>query len=207
MLQATFRPLTQWPGKQTPSFSRRRSPFKAGYARTLDDLEREINHLKGKSVVIQIDLEPRDIRNDGWPRSSARPKSPGVVVSFQSSKGPLSFACDTYTAWEDNVRAISLTMEALRAVDRYGSTRGNEQYKGFAQIEAPAATKPMTVEVAAALLASYHPTYSGHSVRANSEAREAAYRIAVKSTHPDAGGSHDEFVRVQEAKRVLDQAR
>jgi hypothetical protein len=201
MLQATFRPLTQWPGKRTPDWERRRAPFKAGYARTLDDIEREIGKLSGKSIVIQIDVEPRDIRNDGWPRSSARPKSPGVVVSFASTKGNLSFACDTYTAWEDNLRAIGLTMESLRAVDRYGATQGNEQYRGFAQIEAPAAIA--LDAVAAADFIGSHSGFIGIELLADVKLLEFAYRKALKKLHPDVGGSHDLFCRLQEARKVL----
>jgi hypothetical protein len=197
MLQATFRPLNQWPGKQTPK--RKSAPFRAGYQRTLDDLDREIRHLRGSSVVVQIDIDRSDIRNDGWPRSSARTKSPGVVVSFDSTKGPLHFACDTYDAWEDNLRAISLTMEALRAVDRYGSTRGNEQYKGFAQIEAPGAP------VAKDPIAEARDFIWRHADGAAT--LDEAYRQAAMKLHPDRStGSHDLFVRLQSAKRILDEA-
>jgi hypothetical protein len=58
LLQATFRPVEKWPGKQKPSWSgRARATFKATYADTLDLLEREINRLTGKSVVIQAYFE------------------------------------------------------------------------------------------------------------------------------------------------------
>lgn len=206
MLNATFRPLTEWPGKRTPSYSRRQAPFKAGYQKTLDGLEREIGHLNGKSVVIQIALESRDIRNDGWPRSSARPKEPGVVVSFVTSKGPLSFPCDTYNAWEDNLRAITLSLEALRAVDRYGVTKHSEQYKGFAQIEAPGESSSMTVEQAAAFLSHW----SGQAVNWKPwpylPVVESAYRTAARKLHPDAGGNAAQFIELQRAKDILQSA-
>jgi hypothetical protein len=195
MLAATFRPLTQWPGKKTPTYNRKRAPFKAGYPRTLDDLEREINHLSGKSVVIQAEFETRDIRNDGWPRSSARAKGPGVVVSFQTPQGPLSFPCDTYDAWEDNLRAIALSLEALRAVNRYGVTKHSEQYKGFAQIEAPGAQNGMDRQQAVVFVRNWGGAEGSLS---------DAYRRAARVLHPDAStGSHEQFVKLQQAKAVL----
>jgi curved DNA-binding protein CbpA len=38
------------------------------------------------------------------------------------------------------------------------------------------------------------------------EARDIAYRLAAKRLHPDAGGSTEDFQKLQEAKRILDEA-
>jgi hypothetical protein len=194
MLNATFRPLTQWPGTRTPSGKRKRAPFRAGYNRTLDDLERELRHVKASSVAIQIDLEPKDIRNDGWPRSSARPKSPGVVLSFVTPTGPLCFPCDTYDTWEDNLRAISLSLAALRAVDRYGVTKHAEQYRGFKAIEAPGAQSGMNYIEAIAFIRNWGGAEG---------TLEDAYRKAARALHPDAAhGSHEQFTKLQQAREV-----
>ena len=80
-------------------------------------------------------------------RADAKSASPAVVVAFESKHGPLLYRCDRYVAryygredWQENVRAIALTLEALRAVDRYGASASGEQYRGYRQIEAtPAA--------------------------------------------------------------------
>jgi hypothetical protein len=194
MLAATFRPLTQWPGKRTPTYARKRAPFKAGYPRTLDDLEREIGHLNGKAVVIQAGFDARDIRNDGWPRSSARAKEPGVVVSFQTPNGPLSFPCDTYDAWEDNLRAIALSLEALRAVNRYGVTKHAEQYQGFKALSAPGAENGMSREQAVEFIRRWGGAEGG---------LEDAYRRAARVLHPDVStGSHEQFVELAKARAV-----
>lgn len=44
------------------------------------------------------------------------------------------FACDRFLRWEDNLRAITKTLDALRAVDRYDVVQGGEQYAGFKQL-------------------------------------------------------------------------
>jgi hypothetical protein len=49
------------------------------------------------------------------------------------------FACDRFTGWEDNLRAITKTLDALRAVDRYEVVQDGEQYSGFKQLTAGAA--------------------------------------------------------------------
>jgi hypothetical protein len=40
-------------------------------------------------------------------------------------------ACDRFLDWEDNLRAITKTLESLRAVQRYGIVKDDEQYAGF----------------------------------------------------------------------------
>jgi hypothetical protein len=122
-----YEPLVTWPGKLTTN--RRRAPFRASYGKTLDLLERELAHLGAKTVILQVALQRADIRLDGRPRSGAKAAHPGVVMTFQSKHGPLSYPCDRFDAWEDNIRAIALSLEHLRAVDRYGVTGNGQQYR------------------------------------------------------------------------------
>lgn len=115
-----------------------RSQFQATYGKTLKDLERELGHLDAHSITIQAGFPNDRIRADGWPYSSARPEHPGVILQFMKGKEMLTFRSLKFQTFEDNLRAICLTMDALRRVDRYGVVEG-EQYQGFKQIEAPAA--------------------------------------------------------------------
>lgn len=208
MLNAQFRPIDRWPGKMRLSYQRRRAPFRAKYAATLDLLEAELEKLKAKDIIIQAGFELRDIRNDGWPRSSARPSHPGIIVSFAGKTGPMSFPCDTFDAWEDNIRAIALSLQALRVVDRYGVTQNNEQYKGWARLPPPATSSnsgfPNVVEAAAEFLAQ-HSGFEAPHIRADRDRFRNAYRVAAARLHPDKpGGSNELFVRLQQAKSVLD---
>src|SRR5947208_1880483 len=83
----------------------------------------------------QFAVTESDIRLDGRPRARAVASHPGVVLAFDSRHGPLKYAVDTFDRWQDNLRAIALGLEHLRAVDRYGVTRRGEQYTGWRQIE------------------------------------------------------------------------
>ncbi|MEM9467773.1 MAG: J domain-containing protein [Actinomycetota bacterium] len=173
-------------------------------------LKREARQLGATEIVLQIDVTENQLRNDGWIRITARPASPAVVVSVETRHGPVSFPCDTFTHWEDNVRAIALGMEALRKVDRYGIAPGGEQYRGWQAL--PAGTGETGREAAARLLASYlqgTPNVKGTAytaedlLTADDETIAWAYRRAVMKVHPDHGGSTDEFEAVQTAFGVL----
>ena len=127
----TVRPIQQWPGELTAK--RRRSSFKAGWSDTIELLGRELRAIAAKDVVLQVAMQEKDFRIDGYPRAQAKAAHPGVILSLGSNVGPLSWPCDTFDSWQDNIRGIALSMEALRKVDRYGVTKRGEQYTGWQQ--------------------------------------------------------------------------
>jgi hypothetical protein len=213
MLNATFRPLLQWSGPTTKT--RKEAAFRSTWVQTLDLLEYELGKLRARDVVIQIE-DPngiRGIRNDGSIRLLDQkyfPSKAGVILMFESPKGNISMPCDRYDCWRDNLRAIALSLEALRAVDRYGVTRGNEQYRGWAQL--PATNGKMTRQDAIqiiALVVNADPTsLSDHWESIG----EAMIKRAKKLMHPDAGDQSDEnvkrhrhemFVRIGQAEEVM----
>jgi hypothetical protein len=67
----------------------------------------------------------------------------------------------------------------------------------------------MTVEQAARFIAEHAPGTDPDRVRQilrnEGGARERCYKLAARRLHPDAGGDHEQFTRLQAAKRVLDQ--
>lgn len=161
----TFRPLPVWPHQETRS--RQRSAFATSYSRTLALLDREVRALGGRDIVMGVGLEPYDIRQDGQPRANARSRvHPGVEVSFDSAHGRMTYATDQYLDWQDNVRAIALSLEALRAVERWGVSKGR-QYAGFAALTAGPSLEDLGRELV--------DRYGGVSA-------------ALRATHPDTGG-------------------
>jgi hypothetical protein len=210
MLNARFVPLESWPGK--PTRPRKDSRFRAPYLDTLDLLEFELKEIHAKEILIQAFFTRDQLRNDSWPKGNAVPSDVGVIVSFDSPKGPLSFPCDTFNTFDCNLRAIALALQALRAVDRYGVTQSNEQYKGWARLPAPADQPFRTKEDAADFLISQaNPEMTDRAgfvrsaVLSHGPARDGAYKAAAKRLHPDAnGGSHEMFVRLQAAMKLLE---
>jgi hypothetical protein len=127
-----------------------------------------------------------------------------------SSKWKTGGGTTYFPAWQNNVRAIALALEALRKVDRYGVTNSNEQYTGFralgSGIEMPAAQ--MTMDEAARFIVTAGGQLPADEILVESikqgPKRKAAYARAAYRLHPDTGGSAADFQRLQEAKRVLD---
>lgn len=199
-LEFKVEPIEQWPGEYTKN--RRKSGFRLTWGKMLDKLENELEKLGAREIVLQGAYQRADIRLDNRPRAGVRPSHPGIILSFKTRKGEyLSFPCDTFDSHEHNVYAVALSLEALRAVDRYGVTRHNEQYKGWVALP----EHSLSAELAAEFLAGYSDQYSKSRILSDPEAREIAYKEACKKTHPDNGGNHEKFVRVQDAIRQLRQ--
>lgn len=205
MIDCRFKPIDQWPHQQTPSWKRRKSPFKAGWSQTLDLLERELNYLQAKDIIVDGYFQFRDIRNDGWPKSTARPSQPGVILSFDTKRGRMSMPCDTYTDWEANLRGIALTLENLRSIERYGvTTERQEQYTGWLKLPA-ANSADEAVQHAQTLIT--------HSGLASTIAKvitdplefDRVWRAATHRAHPDHGGSNEAFHEVITARNRLKQ--
>ena len=74
------------------------SRFTSSWTSTLDLLEREIEMLRGRHVVFEIDVDYSMIRNDGMLRADAKPKTPAVRIAFESKHGPLQYATDRWVA-------------------------------------------------------------------------------------------------------------
>lgn len=181
----------------------RRSEFGSTYSRTLSLLQRELGKLGASNIVIQAGFRPNQIRNDGWPYSSARPEHPAVVISFRSSVKDceMAFPCARYDRYEDNVRAIALSLEALRSVDRYGVTQKAEQYRGWTALPA-GVSDGMTPGQAAIWLASISAIPKDYILESE-ETRQKAYRIAARKLHPDTGGTSEDFTKLGKAMQVL----
>jgi hypothetical protein len=204
-MEYQFRPLEAWPGERTRV--RKRAQFRAKFSDTVDRLERELHKLGARNVVIQADCDPSEIRLDGMLRSGAKLRGPGVILSFDSKVGPLSYPCDRYLDYQDNLRAIALSLEALRAVDRYGVTRRAEQYRGWAKLPGPgpSANGHESLENAAAFIARNSVSYTREEVLSAADLFRDAYRQAAAKLHPDRNGGDDAaFKRLQAAREILE---
>lgn len=177
-----IRPLGLWAGPVTVDRSSA-ARFRATWDDTLSVLKFEADMLDASFVVLQVDADPTEIRRDGMLRVRARVGFPGVKISLDSPYGQLTYATDQFEDWRANVRAIALSLKALRAVDRYGVSRRGEQYRGWTAIDAGA---DQTRRAAQDLIAGY-----------------GGLAEALKATHPDRGGSAEAFNKIMEARRVL----
>jgi hypothetical protein len=147
-------------------------------------------------------------RQDGLPRSDARARSDAVRISFTSKFGPLRYETAEFTGrwgeqgWQQNVRAIALSLEALRKVDRYGVSKRGEQYRGWKAL--PTGTDPAdaiaTPEQARAFLNGFRPSDGGEGAISYRD----LVKLAAKATHPDVtGGDATEFRKVMRAAELV----
>jgi hypothetical protein len=195
----TVKPIVAWPGAETKA--RQRGNFSAAWAVTLDVLDRELHYLGAKDVLLQVAIPANQFRLDGFPRATARQEHPGIILTMNTNVGALSYPCDTFLRWEDNLRAVALALEALRKVDRYGVTKRGEQYQGFLALEARPADEWTDTE---AVLTWLRTITDRIPAQGNTPAH--LIRLAQRRTHPDAGGTATDFDRVTRAEHHLRKA-
>lgn len=196
-------PITIWPGPATPSGARRESPFKGtvterdsdGHTRyrhrktpfmtTVRDLQRELTAISARDPVLQLALQPSDLRIDGFPKARAVATHPGVVLAFNmpALKGQrVTYAVDRFWAWQDNLRAIALGLEALRKIKRYGMGSGYEQYAGYRALPEVASQSPQEAREVLARTAGLDGPYA-----ASPMADKDLFRKAAKRSQHDEG--------------------
>jgi len=201
-------PLGPW---TRPVTQDRRSSgvFRASWDATLRLLLDEIDRLDPAGpIVLAVDVQRADLRLDGMLKARAQVGFCGVVVAFTSRHlGPLSYATDAYEpryssdlpGWQANLRAIALSLQALRAVDRYGVTTSGEQYAGWRAIEAGGREAPAFATADAAL----RWLLGRADIGANATPR-AAYRAVAQLAHPDRGGDPADWALLQQARQLLE---
>ncbi|UIU47028.1 hypothetical protein [Microcystis phage MinS1] len=221
-MRYTTRPLSDRTWLRSPA-QRKASPFSGSWSSTLETLAREVKMLRGREVVIEVDVPERGIRLDGQLRADAKVDEPAVVVAFDTPQhGPMLYRCDRYFAgahrprgdsWQHNVRAIALTLESLRAVDRYGATETGQQYTGFKAIGAGRAmpASHMTRSDAAELLERVAIGDEGDArersvqrIRDGGPRARDVWKHARAEAHPDRrGGDRTLWDQIEQAAQVL----
>jgi hypothetical protein len=209
-----IRPLVAWTDPET-SPRRGAHVFRASWRDTLVMLGDEIERIGGQPpVVFQIDVTEGDIRLDGMLRANAKAGHPGVVVSFLSDFGPLRYATDAYErqwghgmdSWQANIRAIALTLEALRSIDRWGVSKRGEQYTGWKALPASTGTTFPSADEALRWMRSRAADLCdvpAEAVEVTLPPRDC-YRLLARRWHPDTPTADpDEWERLSNARTLL----
>jgi hypothetical protein len=95
-------------------------------------------------------------------------------------------------------------MQALRAVDRYGVSKSGEQYRGWSAIEGGPAQTMSRAEAARLLAAGTNGRFTAEQLLADRAGVALAYKLAIRTLHPDVGGDPEMFRRVTTARDLLD---
>jgi hypothetical protein len=165
------------------------------------DLLAEMGRLKASNVVITSLLPTR---HDGLPYTDGRSEDPGVAVWCVYNGRERAFACDQWQTHAENLRAISLSIAALRGLTRWGMADVAERaFAGFAALppgapEAlePPAPPPWREVFGVQALAELEPADLLAVVKAR-------HRKLIAEAHPDAGGDE---ARTAELNAALDEA-
>lgn len=206
-----FRALSAWPQttERTIASSRRVSRFESSLDNTVSLLDSEMRLLKAQRASVEIDIDPKQLRSVGIPFAGYRANDPAVILRYVDEHGvEIVMPCDTFFTWQENLRAIALTVRNLRKCEDYGAVRRGQQFRGFAAL--PAVTQAaLSIEQAAKTalrIAGKRETAEQlDKIMRNPLFARDVIRLALHNSHPEkaGNGSSNDFVLAQECKRVL----
>jgi hypothetical protein len=188
----------QWPEGWKRTTYRGVPKFTGQFSRDRDSALWQLNKRGAANAVITSDLPTR---NDGLPYANATCSDPGIAVWWIEKQKEQVIACDRWRTVAQNMRAIVLSLEALRGLDRWGSSQMVERaFAGFAALP-PGGAERVTV------LNWRHVFGFADLAQPPLSSVKAAYRDLIRVVHPDAGGSHERAAEVNaalaEAEREL----
>lgn len=172
-----------------PEGWQRTNPARRGWsqfgAHSMKDCARkiidEVRLAAGQQTVISTNVT---LRLDGLPYSNQKPPAdPGAAVYFRYEDKPIVLACDRWRTVEENLWAIAKHIEALRGQERWGVGSLEQAFQGYIALPAPEQWWQVL----------------GVPSNADADTIQTAYRTLARKHHPDAGGNHDQFVRIQAA--------
>jgi hypothetical protein len=167
----------------------RRPSVSAGSSLVLAELKRM--GVPDFQVVISTNVS---LRLDGLPYSNQRePNDPGAAVYWNDRGKRRVLACDKYRTVGENLYAIGKTIEATRAIERWGAVTTDQAFAGYVALEEK--TERSCWEVL--------------DIPAGSTEQQIldAYRRKARDSHPDHGGSAEAFDSVVKAKDIALQLR
>ncbi len=183
-----------WPEgwtRTSPYNRKTNKQFIKNFAIARDQLLHEVSLLSGRNVILSTNIP---LRNDGLPYANFRePNDPGVAIYFSYKDRPMCFACDKYSYVRENIRAVSLTIGALRGIERWGASDMMERaFRGFTAIPDKSNDWRQILEFSSG----YKPT---------SEEIDNAFRELAKTYHPDMQGGNTN--KMQDLVNAREQAR
>jgi hypothetical protein len=173
----------QWPKgwPRTPTFERESSARfqRVTLAGALNGLQNEVRLLGGADLIL----------SSNYTLGNTNPKECGVVAHFTYEKRQVAIPCDRWDKIEGNVRAIALTIEAMRGMERWGAkSMIAAMFQGFTALNERTGKSHWDV---LGLKPEPQPT---------EKQIMDAYRKLAQTAHPDKGGSSEAFSRLGNAK-------
>lgn len=151
----------------------------------ISGLKDELKRMKAKGLVISTNIP---ITADGNPYAKySKPADIGVAVYFSVDNKAMALCCDKWDTVEANLRALTLSVDAMRGLNRWGvSEIMNRAFMGFKALPEKAASFPWWDVL-------------GLSRTCTRKEIVAAYKKKIKIHHPDNGGDPVKWRELQEA--------
>lgn len=168
----------QWPNGWKRTQNPGKSQFSTGMDKATRGLIDEIRRMGGTLPVISSNAQ---YRLDGMPYArQGYVGDTGVAVYFQRQGKPMVFACDNYWTIHENIHAVAKTIEALRAIERYGSSSMMERaFTGFTALPAP---------IVAGMKRHWREVLQCGTGPVTADEIKFNYRALASQYHPDRGG-------------------
>jgi hypothetical protein len=186
----------RWPAgtPRTEARMRRTSKFDLTFGAARDRLLKELHMLGARYVVLSSNVP---LRRDGLPYAAdgVGPEDVGVAVYFDlpdehDNNQQHVIACDRWDMVRDNIRAIGLTVEAIRGMERWGSSEiMRRTLTAFRMLPAPAPINDWR-----RVLGDLH---TAAEVRAR-------YRDLALTAHPDRGGDDAKMSELNAAREAAE---
>lgn len=195
----------RWPVGVARTIRPEYSQFKEDWThhKTYLEIQDELRKVGAGSVVISANLE---LTASGTPYARQPALSDhGVAVYFIRKNQEYCIACDKWRTVAHNLHAISLTIRAIRGIERWGtSAMIDAAFSGYL-ISLPAYTPP-SPEMMAGGTMRVERTKTGWWTEMGFEKPPSdptllrqRFRVLAHSIHPDKGGDTEEFRKLQDA--------
>jgi DnaJ-domain-containing protein 1 len=169
-----------WPRTDDPQLAR----FKVTMGEAVQHLYDQLDMLGADNIVVSSNMR---LRIDGKPLANQnRLDDEGVAVYFDLRGKQQCIPCDKWLYVKDNVRAIGLTVEALRGLERWGAKEMvDAAFAGFKAL-------PASIELSEHMKRTWHDVLEVLPT-ASPEVIKGAYKRLAGKYHPDNPTSGDEY--------------
>jgi hypothetical protein len=117
---------------------------------------------------------------------------PGVVVYFKWRGKSYAWPCDHWDKPQHNLRAISKTLDAKRAVERWRATSLEREFKANLSLGAGSPASPPAAKAEAEF----------NELLSKGKTVDEAYKELALKHHPDRKGSHEAMSKLNELREL-----
>ena len=139
-IEATDAFPLKWPQGTPRNYSPKASAFRnRSWEAGIKEVRAELGRLGATDVTISMNIR---MKSEATPYAGqVHPKDRGIAVYFKLKGEFRCLPCDKFATMGDNFHAIALTIEAMRALDRYGVGKSQQSFDGFKALPAVASSE------------------------------------------------------------------